>query len=93
MKAKLLAALVVSTTMFPVIAFAQNERIPNMQVNAQTVQAEQNGTLQPSNVHSADGVVKTSAPSNSGYGNASAGTSQSGSVSQTAGLTALYGHH
>jgi hypothetical protein len=93
MKAKLLAALVVSTTMFPMIAFAQNERIQNMQVSPPNVQVQQNDTQHQPNAHHADGVVKTSASVNSGYGNATAGNSQSGSVSQSAGLKALYLHH
>jgi hypothetical protein len=92
MKAKLIAALMVSTTMFPMIAFAQSQPVTRAQVQAQIVQAERDGTLHPSNVHYPDGVVATSAADNSGYGTATAGNSQSGSTVSAASVNALYRH-
>ncbi|WP_321954344.1 hypothetical protein [Paraburkholderia bannensis] len=89
MKNRLLAALIVSTTMFPMLAFAQNEHISHEQLGATTVQAQHDATqnaAQPAH------VIATSA-TNSGYGNATTTSSQSGSASQTASTTALYLHH
>ncbi|WP_322052809.1 hypothetical protein [Paraburkholderia bannensis] len=98
MKNRLLAALIVSTTMFPMLAFAQNEHISHEQLGATTVQAQQVSTPSPSNASNASNaaqpahVIATSA-TNSGYGNATTTSSQSGSASQTASTTALYLHH
>ncbi|WP_321889212.1 hypothetical protein [Paraburkholderia bannensis] len=95
MKNRLLAALIVSTTMFPMLAFAQNEHISHEQLGAPTVQAQQVSTPSQSNVSNAAQparVIATSA-TNSGYGNATTTSSQSGSASQTASTTALYLHH
>ncbi|WP_321880773.1 hypothetical protein [Paraburkholderia bannensis] len=95
MKNRLLAALIVSTTMFPMLAFAQNEHISHEQLGATTVQAQQVSTPSQSNSSNASQpahVIATSA-TNSGYGNATTTSSQSGSASQTASTTALYLHH
>ncbi|WP_027819998.1 hypothetical protein [Paraburkholderia bannensis] len=92
MKNRLLAALIVSTTMFPMLAFAQNEHISHEQLGAPAVQAQHDSTSNPSNAAQPAHVVATSA-TNSGYGNATTTRSQSGSASQTASTTALYLHH
>lgn len=92
MKNRLLAALIVSTTMFPMLAFAQNEHISHEQLGAPAVQAQQEGALPSSTTSQPAHVIATSA-TNSGYGNATATRSQAGSASQTASTTALYLHH
>ncbi|WP_322044477.1 DUF4148 domain-containing protein [Paraburkholderia sp. J67] len=94
---RLLATLIISTAMLPAMAFAQDlsksEIVQRAAVKAQIAQAEQDGTLHPSNVHYPDGVVPTSANAgNSGYGTASVGNSQSGSAANSAAVNALYRH-
>ncbi|WP_321815314.1 MULTISPECIES: hypothetical protein [unclassified Paraburkholderia] len=98
MKNRLLAALIVSTTMLPAFAFAQDQHISRAFVQPQVVQAEQSGTQHVSHEHDPNGATTTSATSsakagNSGYGTATAESSQSGSTAHASALKVLYRHH
>jgi Domain of unknown function (DUF4148) len=100
MKISLAMSLIVAALSVPAMSYAQSNTDPTTRadVNAQIVQAEQNGTLHQSkngypDYSTAQSGTSANARSNEGYGSMPLNFSQSGGPSNTMSGNSTFAHH